>query len=65
LVINYELPLNMESYIHRIGRAGRYGRKGTTINLLISGEEAMMTDICTKYGITPSLLPQDIKTLLL
>ena len=65
LVINYELPLNMESYIHRIGRAGRYGRKGTTINLLISGEEGMMTEICTKYGITPSLLPQDIKALLL
>jgi len=65
LVINYELPLNMESYIHRIGRAGRYGRKGTTINLLISGEEGMMTEICNKYGITPSLLPSDIKALVL
>merc|ERR1712054_597881 len=28
LVINYELPLKTESYLHRIGRTGRFGRKG-------------------------------------
>ena len=32
LVINYDLPLKIESYIHRIGRSGRYGRKGVAIN---------------------------------
>jgi len=34
LVINYELPVQKENYIHRIGRAGRFGRKGVTINLI-------------------------------
>ena len=33
LVINYDLPIQKETYIHRIGRSGRYGRKG--VNLLI------------------------------
>jgi superfamily II DNA/RNA helicase len=28
LVINYDLPRNLENYIHRIGRSGRFGRKG-------------------------------------
>ena len=28
LVINYDIPLNRENYIHRIGRSGRFGRKG-------------------------------------
>ena len=32
LVINFDLPRNKETYIHRIGRSGRYGRKGTAIN---------------------------------
>merc|ERR1712166_1185780 len=35
LVINYELPYRKENYIHRIGRAGRFGRKGTAINFVL------------------------------
>ena len=36
LVINYDLPRadNIQAYIHRIGRSGRYGRKGISINLV-------------------------------
>ena len=34
LVINYDIPNNIESYIHRIGRSGRYGRKGVAINFV-------------------------------
>jgi ATP-dependent RNA helicase len=34
LVINYDLPNNRELYIHRIGRSGRFGRKGVTINFV-------------------------------
>jgi len=36
LVINYDIPKEKETYIHRIGRSGRYGRKGIAINLLNS-----------------------------
>lgn len=34
LVINYDLPTNRENYIHRIGRSGRFGRKGVAINFV-------------------------------
>ena len=34
LVINYDLPNNRELYIHRIGRSGRYGRKGVAVSCL-------------------------------
>ena len=36
LVINYDLPTNRENYIHRIGRSGRFGRKGVAINVSAS-----------------------------
>ncbi len=34
IVINYDLPMQKETYIHRIGRSGRFGRKGKNPNLL-------------------------------
>jgi ATP-dependent RNA helicase len=34
LVINYDLPINRENYLHRIGRSGRFGRKGVAINFV-------------------------------
>lgn len=36
LVINYDLPSSKENYIHRIGRGGRFGRKGVAINFVVS-----------------------------
>lgn len=49
LVINFELPTDTSSYIHRIGRAGRYGRKGTTINLVSRNEQRMFQEIRDTY----------------
>jgi translation initiation factor 4A len=41
LVINYDMPKadNIQTYIHRIGRTGRYGKKGLTINLVTKYEK--------------------------
>ena len=63
LVINYELPEIMESYVHRIGRAGRFGRKGTTINLIGKNEETLMGEIAKKFGMEMNPLPGDLKAL--
>lgn len=63
LVINYELPEVMESYVHRIGRAGRFGRKGTTINLIGKNEEGLMGEIAKKFGMEMNPLPGDLKAL--
>ena len=35
LVINYDFPREVESYLHRIGRGGRFGRKGYAINFVV------------------------------
>ena len=60
LVINYELPTQMDNYIHRIGRSGRYGRKGTAINLLCNDDSRCMKEIEAYYKIAVDTLPQDL-----
>jgi translation initiation factor 4A len=35
LVINYDFPREIESYLHRIGRGGRFGRKGYAVNFVV------------------------------
>lgn len=50
LVINYDLPSNRENYIHRIGRGGRFGRKGVAINFVTSDDVRMMRDIEQFYS---------------
>lgn len=49
IVINYELPLQRENYIHRIGRSGRFGRKGASINLITERERRAQDEIETYY----------------
>lgn len=63
VVINYELPLQRENYIHRIGRSGRYARKGIAINLLLNDEMAMKEDIERAYSTSIVELPSDIAAL--
>ncbi|NDB86486.1 MAG: ATP-dependent helicase, partial [Alphaproteobacteria bacterium] len=60
LVINYELPIEKENYIHRIGRSGRFGRKGTAINLLCNEDVSDMEDIKRVFKIEMQGLPQDL-----
>jgi translation initiation factor 4A len=60
LVINYELPVQKENYIHRIGRAGRFGRKGVTINLISKDETRVREEIEQHFGITLTALPDDL-----
>jgi translation initiation factor 4A len=60
LVINFELPVQRENYIHRIGRSGRFGRKGASINLVTERECKMQTDIEEYYGTKVQPLPQSL-----
>lgn len=45
LVINYDLPRDVEVYVHRIGRTGRAGRKGRSISLLLPRDRGMLNAI--------------------
>ncbi|KAF5393101.1 hypothetical protein D9757_001342 [Collybiopsis confluens] len=50
LVINYDLPANRENYIHRIGRSGRFGRKGVAINFVTVDDVRILRDIEMFYS---------------
>jgi translation initiation factor 4A len=63
LVINFELPPQRENYIHRIGRSGRYGRKGTAINLICRDERDALKEIEKHYSTTIQELPNDLKSI--
>ena len=64
VVINYDIPNNIESYIHRIGRSGRYGRKGTAINFLTNFDQRKMKEIEQYYGTQTEELPSNFSELL-
>ena len=63
LVINIELPSRKENYIHRIGRSGRYGRRGIAINLVTSHEVNYMVEIQQFYHTQIMPLPNDLAEL--
>ncbi|KAL8101565.1 hypothetical protein AgCh_033460 [Apium graveolens] len=57
LVINYDLPTQPENYLHRIGRSGRFGRKGVAINFVTKDDERMLIDIQKFYYVIVEELP--------
>jgi translation initiation factor 4A len=57
IVINYDIPRDVSSYIHRIGRSGRWGREGTGINFITREEVPYMRDIETYYDTVIEELP--------
>ena len=64
VVINYDLPLKIESYIHRIGRSGRHGRKGTAINLINLNDTKRVKEIERYYNTHIDALPNDVAVIL-
>uniref|UniRef100_A0A8C5E7I5 RNA helicase n=1 Tax=Gouania willdenowi TaxID=441366 RepID=A0A8C5E7I5_GOUWI len=60
LVINYDLPTNRESYIHRIGRGGRFGRKGVAINLVTKDDQHILKNIETFYNTVVEEMPMNV-----
>jgi translation initiation factor 4A len=64
LVINYDLPSNRENYIHRIGRSGRFGRKGVAINFVTEDDRRALKDIEQFYNTVVEEMPMDIANML-
>lgn len=60
LVINYDVPVNQDSYLHRIGRSGRFGRKGVSITFVTSGQIRAMRAIERFYGVKVEEMPNNV-----
>jgi ATP-dependent RNA helicase DeaD len=58
-VVNYDIPTDTESYVHRIGRTGRAGRSGDAISFVTPKEFRLLHAIekATRQEITPMPLP--------
>lgn len=63
LVINYDLPNDKESYIHRIGRSGRFGRKGVAINFITNKDVRALRDLENFYHTQIEELPANLETI--
>jgi len=64
LVINYDMPGNRENYIHRIGRSGRFGRKGVAINLVSDGDVRALREIEAYYNTQVDEMPMNVQDLI-
>merc|ERR1711988_1998179 len=60
LVINYDLPKGRENYIHRIGRSGRFGRKGVAINFITGDDVRVLRDIEEFYQTQIDEMPKNV-----
>ncbi|KAL8278010.1 hypothetical protein RQP46_009642 [Phenoliferia psychrophenolica] len=60
LVINYDLPSNRENYIHRIGRSGRFGRKGVAVNFVTNEDVKILRDLEQYYATQIDEMPVNI-----
>jgi translation initiation factor 4A len=63
LVINYDIPRQRETYIHRIGRSGRFGRKGTAINFVSPEDKDELENIQKFYNTSIEELPSDLSAI--
>lgn len=64
LVINYDLPFDNENYLHRIGRSGRFGRKGVAINFVTDEDQRSLKELQDFYSIKIDEMPVNINDMM-
>jgi len=64
LVINYDIPSSKEFYIHRIGRSGRFGRKGVALNFARTEDMVLLRDLEKHYSTSIKEMPANIADLI-
>ena len=60
VVINFDITQNVHTYLHRIGRSGRWGRKGTAINFATYRDRFLLEDLEKYYRIQIAPLPENL-----
>jgi len=64
VVINFDVPKDVHTYLHRIGRSGRWGRKGVGINMITRRDVQKIKEIESYYACQINELPDNFNTLL-
>lgn len=64
LVLNFDMPKNRETYLHRIGRSGRYGKKGVAINFVTARDQEVKEELEKFYETTIEELPGNFQSYL-
>lgn len=61
VVINYDMPADADQYIHRVGRAGRFGGKGLTITFVSSAEDTeLLNKVQERFEVDLTPLPDTV-----
>lgn len=60
-VINFDIPRSVDIYLHRIGRSGRWGRKGIAVNFVTKMDIRQMKTIESHYKVTIDEMPPDLE----
>jgi translation initiation factor 4A len=63
IVVNFDIPKCVNTYLHRIGRSGRWGRKGVGINMITRRDVAKLKEIEQHYATQISELPANAEFL--
>jgi len=62
IVINYDTPADADSYLHRVGRAGRFGTKGLAITFVANdGDSTVLETIQSRFEVAITELPETIE----
>merc|ERR1712083_503519 len=62
IVINYDMPDDSDSYLHRVGRAGRFGTKGLGITFSATEEDGkILEDVQSRFEVSITQLPDTIE----
>ena len=59
IVVNYDFPKNVHTYLHRIGRSGRWGRKGAGINFITNYDSSILREVESYYNTDIKELPAE------
>jgi ATP-dependent RNA helicase UAP56/SUB2 len=61
VVINYDMPENSDTYLHRVGRAGRFGTKGLAVSFVSSKDDgSVLNDVQSRFVVSIPSLPEEI-----
>jgi len=63
IVINYDMAQNSDEYLHRVGRAGRFGTKGLSISFVSNSDDArVLEDVQDRFEVKITTLPDEVET---